>query len=117
MDAVVKKVCLDLDRSLVLSTRVDTGRARGGWGAGVNNVSLRQAIQDPSGAITLRENAGEINKAKAGDTIYLTNNVEYIVYLNDGTDKFSGDFMVEKSLRRFPQIIRESTNQAKREHP
>ena len=114
---VLQKISLEIDRGLVLTTRVRTGRARGGWNVGINNVNLAEPQEDKTGQLTLSENKGNIKLARLGDTVYLSNNVEYIKHLNDGTNKMTGDFMVEKTLQRFPQIVRTSTDAAKSENP
>lgn len=93
---VKREVALIADREVVLSTPVDTGRARSNW-----IVSLQAPILDerepysPGERLGLgeRENAqgaidqaeGRIEVSLPGQTIFISNNVSYIGHLNDGT--------------------------------
>lgn len=115
--AVLQKTALDIDKGVVLSTPVDTGQARGGWNVGINNVNLKEADKDKSGAKTISENEREIQRAQADDTIFISNNVQHIEFLEKGSSSQAPNGMVAKTLRRFPQIIRESVTTAKRENP
>lgn len=115
--AVVHKICLDLDRGLVLGTPVDTGRARGGWNIGINSVNLQETIEDRGGQITLRDNKRIIEMAQLGDRVFLSNNVAYIAYLDQGHSQQAPHGIVEVQTRRFPLITVRAVNEAKREHP
>ena len=115
--AVLQKTALDIDRGVVLSTPVDTGQARGGWNVGVNNVNLKQTGNDKTGQKTIRENQQQIQRAEHSDTVYISNNVGHIEFLEKGSSTQAPNGMVAKTLRRFPQIVREATNEAKRENP
>ena len=114
---VVQKVALDIDKGVVLQTPVDTGRARGGWNVGINNVNLSDTGEDKSGAKTIAENESTITRADHSDAIFISNNVDYIEELEKGSSDQAPQGMVAKTLRRFPQIVRKATNEAKREQP
>lgn len=115
--SVVQKVCLDIDKGVVLATPVDTGRARGGWNVGINNVNLEETKQDKSGRDTISENEQTIQTADFGDSVFISNNVDYITYLEDGSSDQAPNGMVAKTVRRFPQFVRESVTESKRENP
>lgn len=115
--AIVQKTALEIDRGVVLSTPVDTGRARGGWNVGINNVNLDDTEQDQSGQKTISENEATIQQAEATDAVFISNNVDYIRFLEEGSSDQSPNGMVAKTLRRFQQIVRKSANDAKRENP
>lgn len=112
-----KKICLDLDRGVVLSTPVKTGRARGGWNVGINSVNLSETELDQSGQATVDKNEAVIASSKVGDVVFISNNVDYIGDLEGGSSKQAPNGMVAKTLRRFPQIIREAVTESKRENP
>lgn len=127
MDLAVQKIGLDTDKAVVKATPVDTGRARGGWNVGVNSVNLEEREPEKNANSVSKRNEPTIKKAKAGDVLYLSNNVEYIEVLDKGRhvddtgiprgSVQAPNGMVAKTLRRWPQIIRESVTQAKRERP
>lgn len=118
MDLVVRKVSLDLHRSVVLKTPVDTGRARANWQAGVNiapSGSLHQ--EDKTGSATIDTVKRILAAVKAGDVIWIVNNVEYITHLEKGSSKQAPAGMMRVTLRNYPGIVEKSVNGAKRERP
>lgn len=102
-----KVVVLNALRGYVLGTRVDTGRARGGWQVSINKVlrsgGLRNfllgARKDKAGSKTLAEGNDKLNKITPLDTIYVQNNVNYIGFLEEL------DHMVENTNRRIKNKI------------
>lgn len=113
------KIALDIDRGVVLSTPVDTGRARGAWNVGINNVNLEETTLSPKKSIAgkVSEDEATIKTAENGDVIFISNNVDYIQYLEEGSSDQAPIGMVAKTLRRMPQIVRESVSASKRENP
>jgi hypothetical protein len=98
---------------LLHMTRVDTGRARGGY-----QVSVGSPADGASGAEDYKGETGDppssdererllapLADMKPGDALYITNNVEYIEYLNDGTTKFAGDHMQERAIDNTLQAL------------
>ncbi|MEX0906247.1 MAG: HK97 gp10 family phage protein [Balneolaceae bacterium] len=116
MDVVVKKTMLEIHMGVVMTTPVDTGRARANWNVGLNNVD---ASVSPPGNLqqVLNRASALISKIKAGDVIYISNNVEYIEALEDGHSKQHPNGMVAVTLRRFNHIVEKSITEAKKEHP
>lgn len=82
----LRETALVVDRAVVLATPVDIGRARGNWIVGVN-TRKESAVRttDRGGGATIAAGESEIGKAEAGDTIHITNNLPYIVPLNNGS--------------------------------
>jgi hypothetical protein len=94
-----KKLAFDTLASLVRRTRVDTGRAKGGWQTTVNYSPENDINRlDVSGELAMAEANAALANLGPFQNVLLTNNVHYIRYLNDGTDKFAGDHMVEGAL-------------------
>lgn len=108
LDKVVKKITLDVTANLIEATPVDTGWARANWiasigapviadlslirsreqrAAGVQNAVGEQA----TGTATVAANY------KRGKT-YVTNNVPYIVDLNDGTSMQAPSGFVQEAI-------------------
>lgn len=115
MDVVVRKVSLDLLRSVVKKTPVDTGRARGNWQLGINVIPRGETF-GASGAAgaplaLASEKSGDI---KAGDSVFIVNSVPYIFMLEKGSSKQAPMGMVEATLLEYPGIVRKNVGGARR---
>ena len=90
------------DSILVTSTPVDTGLARSNWLPSVRaprNEVIKLQAEGNSTIVTPRSlNFQEWNNIDVNTPIYLTNNVEYIVYLNDGHSGQAPAGFVEKAI-------------------
>lgn len=117
LDHTFKKICLDLDRGVVLSTPVKTGRARGGWNVGINSVNLSETEPDQAGQATIDKNEAVIASSRIGDVVFISNNVNYIEYLEGGSSDQAPEGMVAKTIRRFPQIVQGAVTESKRKIP
>lgn len=103
----VRTVALTLDQLLVLSTPVDTGRARSNWLVGIN-APRRQEVDalDKSGQQPIQVAAGTIAEAKPGDDVWLSNNLPYIIRLNDGSSPQASAGFVERAVEQSVDVIR-----------
>jgi hypothetical protein len=91
----VKKIVLDALRGFVLGTRVDTGRARGGWQISLNRPqNARGNRLDKTGTSTINSGLGKLSSLSADDVVYIQNQVVYIGILENL------DHMVENTLNR-----------------
>jgi len=98
---IFRKVALDLDAAVVLDTPVDEGRARGNWYPSINTPS-NEVDEDSLGAAkSLNRLNGVIGKAKLGQVIWLTNNLPYIIALENGHSKQAAEGMVDVNALRF----------------
>lgn len=81
----LRKAALAIDNALVNTTPFDTGRARSNWLANIDAPASGTVEPTDPGTATARA-AAEINKFKVGrnTTIHLTNNLPYIVRLDQG---------------------------------
>jgi hypothetical protein len=85
MDLVVRKIALDLFRRVILRSPVDTGRFRGNWQVAIDSIPEGVLeIDDKSGAATVAKATAEALNVKAGDVIYLVNNLPYASRLENG---------------------------------
>ena len=92
---------LQLLTDVVLMTRVDTGRARGGWTVTLDEPTSKQLKRtDKTGNHVIGVGANKVGEAEFGQDIWINNNVTYIKYLNNGTETRVGDFMVERALTK-----------------
>ena len=109
MDLVVRKVTLDLLGRVVRKTPVDTGRARGNWQVGRNQIPRGEVGTGGSAtaAKTAAVGAGtqEALQAKAGDSIYIVNSVPYIQELEKGSSKQAPNGMVATTLIEYPGVV------------
>ena len=115
-DLVVRKVALDLFSKVVLKTPVDTGRARGHWGVGINSVTYGAGL-DKGGGGTIAKATGVLTGAKAGDRIYIANNLPYIVRLEYGHSKQAPSGMVRTTIDEFQSAVNRAAAEAQKERP
>ena len=115
-DLVVRKVALDLSTKIILKTPVKSGRARGHWGLGVNAIHYGSGI-DKSGSATIAQVSTTIQGAKAGDRIYLANNLPYIGRLEYGHSKQAPSGMVRTTIDEFQAAVQRAAAEAKQDKP
>ena len=99
IEKAMKMAIVECLRQLTISTPVDTGRARWGWFVTVGSPSSEVAPEAPKGwkgeskeggtaYFAIPDVASRTNITVSADSAaYITNNVPYVVYLNDGTTK------------------------------
>lgn len=92
---------LELFSSIVLDTRVDTGRLRGNWQTttGEPNTTTIERF-DKSGSRVVREIESTIT---VNGVDYMTNNLPYAAVWNER------DGIIDKNLARINQIISDAT--------
>jgi len=84
VEAFKVKVCFQILRGVVLKTPVDTGRARGGWQVELNARGTSTGVSDKSGQAAINAGSATILSSQLSDAIYISNTIEYIVYLEEG---------------------------------
>jgi hypothetical protein len=83
IDTNVRGITLSLFKGIIMSTPVDTGRARGNWQTTVGEPATGTVERlDPSGSATVAELVA--NMGGAGKVTWLTNNLPYIAVLEYG---------------------------------
>jgi len=97
---IFRKIALDLDRSVVLDTPVDEGRARGNWYPSINSPSSEVNEDSKGAAASLGRLGGVVGGAKLGQVIWMTNNLPYILPLENGHSGQAPDGMVEVNVQR-----------------
>ena len=103
-DAIVTKTVIDLFASIVELTPIDTGRARANW-------AMSMDLNDVGDYVDLTDVASFEYKTTRGDTIWIWNNLVYIVPLEEGHSKQAPRGMVALSLRRFDKFLMDAAQQ------
>ena len=101
--AAYKKIVFDALRGFVLGTRVDTGRARGGWQVTLNRPeksSSDEVVLDKTGSKSLNNGLQRLSKVKNTDIVYVQNRVKYIGKLEQW------DRMVDNTLKTLTAKIK-----------
>ncbi len=94
-----KQVAILLLTGFTLKTRVKTGRARGGWIVSVGTLSTRERKKkDKGGGSTIRDGISAMSSLKPFSPIFIDNNVNYILFLNNGTPHNQADMMIELTI-------------------
>lgn len=111
---VKRLVALAVDRELVLSTPVDTGRARSNWIVSTGTPSAAEiAAYAPgeSGSTAASNSAAAMGQAQAaiagvepGQDIAISNNLPYIGRLNDGYSAQAPAGFVEQAILNGVQV-------------
>lgn len=101
-DKLVKKVAMAIDQAVVMATPVDTGRARANWIASLDTASsAKTESTDKGGAQAIAAARATIN-GYDGDTnaeVHITNNLEYIGFLNDGSSAQAPSGFVRTAIK------------------
>lgn len=93
-------------QTCVINTPVRSGRLRNGWQMQDGQIDTSR-LRNDAGQFVTRGSGGNLvvpNVRRAPslrgtiETLFLINGVEYAEYVNDGTDRFMGRFMLQKGL-------------------
>ena len=93
-----KKVAFQVLTGVVLKTPVDTGRARGGWQLDVGAVSGAPERLDKDGSAIFADAARKLGALRFGERVAISNNVTYIIYLENGSSDQAPQGMVAITL-------------------
>jgi len=80
-----RAIALDLLTRVVFNTPVDTGHLRGNWQVGISAAKegeLRRT--DKGGGQAIASGSKTIGRAQPGDDIWLSNNLPYAEYIEEG---------------------------------
>ena len=124
-DTIFKKIALDALTKLTLKTPVLTGRARGNWQVTVGSPSQASDPSkiDPSGGQAndspnleyanrtggdrvIGEGAVTVLDAKSSDIIWISNNVPYIVRLEEGHSGQAPTGMLQNTINELEVVFK-----------
>lgn len=104
-NTIVRAATIELFSSVVLTTPVDTGRARGAWSASVGAPLLRDNGRLDKGGSQAVAEIMQKTPAGAGQETFLSNPLPYIERLENGWSKKAPDGMVRISMDRVSLIV------------
>lgn len=119
MAKVLQRVAFDAAENIIVGgpyadgTPVDTGFARASWYVSLNDLSGKasegaagsKVTHDKSGRSTMQMGFHAVGAAKIGDTIWILNNVPYIINLEYGSSKQAPYGMVRLVLSAGQMIL------------
>ena len=103
-EKLMKMASVEFFRQVIISTPVDTGRARYGWYITVNAPSTQTP---PEGNYVVPDinSHSNVGTFTVKDKLYITNNVPYITALNNGSSKQAPARFVENAAVRVQNAI------------
>jgi hypothetical protein len=105
-DLVVRKVALEMFSRVIQKSPVDTGRFKGNWQVAIGSLPAGTLeINDKGGTATIARVTATALGVKAGDVIYLVNNLEYALPLEYGHSKQAPSGMVRLTILEFNGIV------------
>lgn len=107
VEKLVRKSFLIADTVAVLGTPVDTGRARGNWIASIGSPQRGIKNPDKSGRATIAL-AQTVAKGYrvGGNGIFSTNNVAYILKLENGSSKQAPNGMAKLAIQAATAFVK-----------
>lgn len=103
LDETVRAVTIELFTGVITSTPVDTGRARGNW-----QTTTKTPASGEVERLGSMESLAEVhqNAGGAGSVTYLTNNLPYIIPLEEGhSEQAAPGAMVRGNFERVTSIV------------
>ena len=101
-ERLIRAVALDVLGTIVKRTPVDTGRARGNWQATIGAPAGGITDQlDPTAALALAKGQAALAGFRPGPSIFIVNNLPYIVRLEYGSSGQAPGGMVRITAREW----------------
>lgn len=114
---LVRRTALVAQRELVLETPVDTGRARSNWFVEIGepyydelepyapgeNLGTGEAA---NARAALAQGQAAVKHRRPGQDIYISNNVRYLQYLNNGSSAQAPEGFIQDAVFRARQFAR-----------
>jgi hypothetical protein len=112
VDIVVRKVALDLFKRVVIKSPVDTGRFKSNWQVAIGSIPAGTlATTDKSGGETLAKIQAATLAFRAGQVIYLVNNLAYARRLEYGWSKQAPSGMVRLAVQSYGAVVRQAASE------
>lgn len=104
----VRKLCLELDASMVRKSPVDTGRFKGNWNVSFNAPDTSTAeVTDTSGTLSIAKAQAVLSGSSwVGSTVFITNSLPYAYRLEyEGWSNQAPQGMVRITLAEMNSTI------------
>jgi hypothetical protein len=112
VDLVIRKISLDLFHRIILKSPVDTGRFRGNWQVAIGSIPAGTlTIDDKAGSATIAKATAATLGLRAGQIIYLVNNLEYARALEYGHSKQAPAGMVRLTVQEYGAVVTKAVNE------
>lgn len=102
-EQVTRKVALDLQKSMIEMSPVDTGRFRGNWQCGINQANGDTTSQNNSDAAGRTESV--LQGWKPGQKIMLTNSLPYSRKLEYGHSSQAPQGIVRLTVQKYGEYL------------
>lgn len=99
IETIQRKLALDVLRSAVFYTPVDTGYLRFNWQVGINKLPQEPIGERPKGDKKAPQNSATVGKLPKWSVVYLSNPVEYAEYVEEGTPRMQARKMLARALQ------------------
>ena len=98
-EKIVRKIAFDMHSRIVMRMPVDTGRAKANTQISINNLPSGSTLDtDKNGRASISAGGRTMKQFELGDVIFIYNNVEYIVRLNEGHSQQAPKRFVERAV-------------------
>ena len=105
-----KKMVLEALKRLVNKTPVDTGRARGNWQVTISKpTKVQLETTDKEGQDTITKGLAAIGGLKPYMVVWITNNLDYIEFLEDGSSTQAPEGMMTVTIQELRTMFRKAS--------
>ena len=109
---VVRKIALDMFRRVIIKSPVDTGRFKSNWQVAIGSIPFGTLeLNDKTGAATIAQVTAATLGLKAGDVIYLVNNLAYARALEYGHSKQAPAGMVRVTIAEYNAVANKAAGE------
>lgn len=106
IETAIRKIALDVFTEVIMMSPVDTGRFRGNWQVAIGTMpSGTLELDDKAGTAVLAKAQAEALGLKAGQTIFLVNNLPYAEALEFGHSQQAPGGMIRLTVQRWKPIV------------
>jgi hypothetical protein len=106
IETAIRKIAIDVFAEVIMMSPVDTGRFRGNWQVAIGTIpNGTLEIDDKEGTATLTKAQAEALGLKAGQTIFLINNLPYARALEYGLSQQAPGGMIRLTVQRWKPIV------------
>lgn len=117
IDTVIRKSTIELFGQVIKMTPVDTGRAKGNWQCSVNSPITSEIERDDgskSQSLSSSKAYSDVVSTvpRAGNVVWLSNNVPYIRKLEYGSSNQAPGGMVRIAIQNFGSVFADASRKS-----